>query len=67
MSLRCRTPDATIRFLSNSDETIFFPEYHYSPREVETPRINVPIRGYIAIHIPGERRIRRIPPPTIYN
>ena len=67
MSLRCRTPNATVRFLCNSDETIFFPEYHYPPEEVETPRIVAPIRGYVAILIPGERRIRRIPPPPVYN
>ena len=67
MSLRCRTPDASIRFLFNSDETIFFPEYHYPPEDVATPRIVAPIRGYVAIRIPGERRKRRIPPPTVYN
>ncbi len=67
MSSRDRTPDAAIRFICNQDITTFFPEYHPPVEEVETPRISNPIREYVGIHVPGERRIGRIRPVPWYE
>jgi len=69
MKQRSRTPDAEIRFLFNKEDTIFYPEFHYPPDEVETPRISNPQWNYMAIHIPGhpEKRIKRIPPVPWYE
>ena len=65
MKSRSRTPDATIRFLLNEDDTFVFPEY--PEEEVETPRISNPHNRYVAISIPGERRIRRVPAAPWYE
>ena len=64
---RSRTPDETVRFILNKDDTIFFPEYHHPVEEVETPKISIPFSLYKAIHIAGERRVGRIRPVPWYE